>query len=553
MTAIARVLENVRLDSWINLANGFGTTSDKTTRGFFGTVNPIADPELAALFQGSAFAARVVNALPREALREGFMLEDKDRERATLRVKWLEQRWNVTPTILQTWIWARLFGGCVDWFGYLDSSASMTPLQESSKKIAFIKDIDRRFLVPFRFYAQGPKAGQVETYHLFAVEGRQSLLGEIHESRLVRWPGALTERQAKISLNTWDYSFLQQPYEALRANGNVWKAIELLVNDANQAVFKIKRFWEMLAGKEGEALKTRIAAMDLVRSVARAMILDADGESFERQSTTFSGLAELDQQALKRLAGEADIPLMIFMGESPSGLNATGDPTIRAWLSKVRSERTQVCEPRLKEIVRRLLSDPECPYPLQAGEEVSIKWPDLWEPTAKEAAEIRKLEHDTAAIAIDKEIVLPEEAALSLYGGENPFIQIDLQLREAIIAAEKKALSGEGVKQPVPLTPTAYEKITKVNEGRASAGLGPWPVAEEGEMTIYAFGLMFETDPLDPAAEPVPPKLTPAGAPATPPPPGGEPPQPPPPPGEKPPEGEDDDTEEDEDDEDPEA
>lgn len=444
-----------RFDSWINLASGFGTKSDKTTQGFYGQIIPLSDQELSALFSGSAFAAKCVDVVPREALRRGFELQDDDKERAKKRVDWLESRFDLTNVLLRSWIFARLYGGAKTWVGYAGGGLQNTPAPINAP-ITFLKDVDRRWLVPFKFYTDGPRIGEVETYNLFATEGRTTVLGEIHETRLIHWPGAMTERMAKISLNTWDYSFLQKPYEALRANGNIWKSIELLVNDANQAVYKIKNFFQMLAGKEGDALKTRVAAMDLVRSVARAIILDADGEDFTRQSTTFSGLADLDQQALKRLAAESDIPVMFLLGDSPTGLNATGDPTIRMFLSKVSSERTQVAEPRMIKLITQLLQSPECPAPLQAGETVSLCWPEMWMPTALEQAQIDKLRAETAQIVVNAEIVLPEEAAVSLYGGDNPLFKINLEVRQGIIDVETPRLLEEAkdpTPEPVPPAP----------------------------------------------------------------------------------------------------
>ena len=76
----------MRLDSWVNNVTGFGTARDKTEYGFVLPSRILSDQELSALYHSDDMAARMVDIIPQEMLREGFGIEtgdtDQDLERS---------------------------------------------------------------------------------------------------------------------------------------------------------------------------------------------------------------------------------------------------------------------------------------------------------------------------------------------------------------------------------------------------------------------------------------------------------------------------------------
>src|SRR5215204_4002107 len=324
-----------RSDSWQNVAMGFGTSRDKTAgTSFSGPCIPLTDQECADLFQFDDIAGKIVSALPREAFREPFAVTGLEGDKVKQASAALE-RFQLAQQCKTDSIWGRCFGGCATWALVDDGLEQREPLDLTKiRTVHKLVTVDKRFLQPYQWYTEGPKTGEPEVYTMFVPTNVNVMqaIGFIHETRLVMWPGDMTEARAKIQRGNWDYSVLQKPYEALKYSGNTWKAIEILTSDANQAVFKIKNLWRMIAtdpaqGQDSQngtgpsgGLLQRIRFMDLVRSVSKAIVLDAEGEEFERKSTTFTGLADLSDRAWNRVAAAADMPVTILTGQSPAGL-----------------------------------------------------------------------------------------------------------------------------------------------------------------------------------------------------------------------------------------
>jgi hypothetical protein len=151
--------------------------------------------------------------------------------------------------------------------------------------------------------------------------------------------------------------------------------------------------------------------MDLVRSVSKAIVLDADGEDFVRTSTTFTGLADLSDRAWNRVAAAADMPVTILTGQSPAGLQATGASDLRWWYGKVQSEQTQTYEPRVKRILQILLSaqDSEVQLSEQEFKALTVSWKPLWAPSAAELATIQLQWAQAGQIMIQEQMITSEE------------------------------------------------------------------------------------------------------------------------------------------------
>lgn len=425
-------------DSWVNVAMGFGTSRDKTMAGQFLPGARLQDVELASLFTYDHVAQKVVSLFPKEAFRVGYCLTGFDSDQLKEAGEFLAP-YDISGVFTRAWIMSRCFGGGVLWPVTDDGQSLDMPLLNQPRNVTALRYFDRRFLQPYSFYPSGPNIGLPQTYSLFGLQGQQAIIAIIHETRLIRFDGALTEAFLKRELNGWDLSVLQIAYDALRSDGNVWKAIETLVSDANQGVFSVSNLWAMLSGKMGEELKVRVQMMDLTRSVARAILIDKDRESFDRKVTNFAGLADLDERSLKRVASASNYPYSLLAGEEPGGLNATGDNQIRRFYADVQSEQAQYAEPRLMRLLRMLLGTQASPLRSADMTKLGVRWYPLWSPSAKEKAEIEKLEAEADSIRIKDEVATPEEVGVSRMGGEEPGpLKINIEARQRILDLDEK-------------------------------------------------------------------------------------------------------------------
>jgi phage-related protein (TIGR01555 family) len=336
--------------------------------------------------------------------------------------------------MLDALIWGRLYGGCLIVIGADDGALDVSvPLDETRiRSVKWLKVIDRRFVWP-----QFSGGKRPEFYSLTPRHGGFNRV--IHRSRVLVFGGAHTDEEERERLGGWDHSVLQALHDELRQFAGVWQAAEHLMADASQGVFKIQGLMEMIAGGQKEELQTRMELVDMCRSVARALLLDAsEGEDFQRMPSSFTDAASLLDKFMLRLASAAEVPVTIFFGQSPAGMSATGESDFRWFYDTIATDQRNILLPKLRRVARLVMLAQDGPTGGQLPEAWEVLFEPLWEETPTERATNRKTVAETDALYVDRGIVLPEEVALSRFrpDGWNAETQIDRDLREQMLEAE---------------------------------------------------------------------------------------------------------------------
>jgi uncharacterized protein len=422
--------KELREDGWVNAVVGFGGAKDKTTATTWDACySRLTETQLAGMYATEDLSAKIVNLYPRQALREGWKLTGFKPELADEVSDFLEEYAPETQT-LHGLVWGRLFGGAATWFG--NDADPATPFKMGDK-VDFLRTIDRRFLYPVQDPGTLDALGLPTFYQVRTASGK--VIGTVHASRLVVYPGEMTDDLTRQTLGHWDLSVLQRPYNALRSDGTVWKAAEYLMTEASMGVLKIKGLVGLVAAGQKALLSARLAILNMGRSFAKSMTLDKDTEEYSRETIAFAGIPELTDRALKRVASAAEIPVSVLIGEAPAGLNATGDNDLRWFLMQVQAYRMHVVQKRALRIIRAILSQPGSPV-REAAPKVGIMWPELWTPSASEMADIFLKYSQGDVNYATAQIALPEEIALSRFGatGWSGVTTIVRPLREEALA-----------------------------------------------------------------------------------------------------------------------
>jgi phage-related protein (TIGR01555 family) len=467
----------LRQDGWVNAVVGFGGAKDKTTAttwdAAFARLN---EAQLTGMYATEDLSAKIVNLYPRQALREGWKLTGFKPELADEVSDFLEPYMPETQT-LHGLIWGRLYGGAATWFGNDDDPASPFVMGE---RVDFLRTIDKRFLHPVQNPGTLDVQGLPTFYEVRTAQGK--VVGTVHASRLVIYPGEMTDDLTRQSLGHWDLSVLQRPYNALRSDGTVWKAAEYLMTEASMGVLKIKNLVSLVAAGQKALLSARLAILNMGRSFAKSMTLDKDTEEYSRETIAFAGIPELTDRALKRVASAAEIPVSVLIGEAPAGLNATGDNDLRWFLMQVQAYRMHVVQKRALRIIRALLSQPGSPV-REAAPKVGIMWPELWTPSASEMADIFLKYSQGDVNYATAQIALPEEIALSRFAatGWSSVTTIVRKLRE-------EALTGAVLpSEQLGADPTENAPGNAGAAGTNPRGV-PGPAPKDGEAAPAAAG-----------------------------------------------------------------
>lgn len=518
---------SVRIDSWVNQVTGFGTNRDKTTFGYVLPSRVLTDDELSALYHSDDMAARMVDVVPQEMLREGFSVEVGDAESEAIISEKMESL-DARGKLMEGIRWARAFGGAAVLLGCDDGRDAEKPLvPERAKDLSYLYVIDRRMLWPLSYYNEPghPKLGQPKTYMVTILGGDTFATSIVHESRLILFRGAPTGARERMQLFGWDLSVMQRAYDILRQFNTGWKAVETLMTDGNQAIFKMTGLADAVGSGGEELLRARLQVMDLYRSVMRALVIDADGkESFERHPANFASIPDTLEKFMLRLAAAVQIPVTILMGQSPAGMNATGESDFRWFYDRIRSEQNSMLAPKIRRIVNVWLATKAGREAVKkTPETLKVKFPALWTETPLVQAQREQAIATRDKTYVDASVLTPDEVALHRFRPEG--FSTEIQLSEEGIAARENQLKADlerlsagtsnapallgpdgkplpvgpdgapiggstgPVEEEVPelkLTPSDLAAIVKVNEARASVKLSPLP-APDGDMTLPQF------------------------------------------------------------------
>lgn len=432
-----------RLDSWVNTITGLGGARDRTRGARVANFVPLTLYELDALYHGEDLPRKIVDALPSEALRVGWSCDDGgDLDRAI-------RRWKAPQSLLDAWVWGRLYGrgailiGTTDRLGAMDQPLDVSRLQPGD--LAYLEVLDGLDLSVADYFedSRNPNFGDPRTYYVNGT-GNPGTLGSarvaanarVHASRLILFGGARTSARQRARNQGRDLSVLQACADVLRDVDQSWRSVMVLMQDLSQAVFKIDGLIQLIADGRSDVILDRMQVVDMARSVARAVVVDAEHESYEHTgAANVTGVDPLLVRAFQRLAAAADMPLTVLMGVSPAGLNATGESDLRIWYAAADRAREDI-EPqvyRLSYIIAR------CEGLDWSGE---IEWPSLYAQTEKEAAEVAKLEADTDAVRIQSGTLTAAEASLIRWGGLTPAEVVDLAALEREVDPTSAADTG---------------------------------------------------------------------------------------------------------------
>jgi len=438
---------DTRVDGWFSSLTGFGITGRDKRTSVSHDYDVLSHADIESLWRGNDIAARIIEKLPDEALREGFEIKTDDKELSEEIMGTLEES-GAIEAFKEAAKFERGFGGGALYPVVNDGNKNLSePLNEDRiPEVSHFITLEPRELTPIKWYSSisDKKFGEPSHYQILpqgrAIGPVQHIL--IHESRLISFPGIRVSRNQLSSANNhWGDSALMRPYEILRDFGIAWAATSALLHEFSQASLKIKGLAELIAADGDEQIKTRIRAVELSRSTINAVLMDAD-EEYERKQTPVAGLSDLLTRFATRLAAAADMPVTLLMGQSPAGLNATGESDIRFWYDRVASYQELHLKCRLERLIKFFLISNAGPTKGKEPESWSIEFKALWQPSEKEVADTRAVVANTDKTYIDAGVLSPLEVAKSRFGGDTYSMEtiVDFDEREELEKIEEEQM-----------------------------------------------------------------------------------------------------------------
>lgn len=398
-------------DGLMNVVTGSGTGADKTAHDFYAYPAHVSDFEAINAYRSSGLCRKIHDLPPMEMTREwrSWQADDTQIER----IEAEEKRLGLRDKAREALKLARLTGGALIVMG-LPGAPSREVTQPSRLRYIHVFPKQSVGLGPTERDIASPYFG---TPKYFEVEGVR-----LHPSRVVPVIANKPPQEAALNGDFWGEPLMVSIGRALKNCDATQNNIAALVPEAKTDIIGIPGLTTMLMNAEYEAALTkRMAVTALFKSVHNATLIDSAvqggvGETWDTRQLSFGGLPDIQRSFNVVLAAVSDIPYTRLFGESPGGLQTSGDNEQRDFERMIKGKQDVELRPVLERI------DPHLIYTALGTVPPSVHWrfSPLSTMNEKEAADVDSKNAQTWKTLVDGGLI-PSEVAMA--GVKNQLIE----------------------------------------------------------------------------------------------------------------------------------
>lgn len=414
----------LRADGWKNILTGLGIKGkDKRIGAEFDFIT-MKEPELEQLYAGDDMARKVVDMIPEDMCRKWWTVKTPDYDEDEIKkIMGFLDDFNVRKKFRLALSWARLYGGAGIVIGADDTDDPTQPLNLGAvKNIRYLtvlnrfelvyqticRDVaDKNFGMP-DLYRLSPRMGAYETAELNNVR--------VHHTRVIRFDGVELPRREHIRNWYWGDSVLTALWNPLRNFNLANDGVATLLNDFSQGIYRLKNLADIIGSADGaEIMQKRLEIVDLTRSTINAMILDTE-EEFTRNTIPLAGLPDTLRMVNQRFVTASSMPHTIILGESPSGLGATGDSEKSDYYDQISRLQEDRMKPQSMQLMKLVFAAQKGPTGGKEPPSWDVFFHPLWQMDQNEIADIRLKTAQTDKIYIELGVLAPEQVTDSRFG-----------------------------------------------------------------------------------------------------------------------------------------
>lgn len=470
--AMRSIVEN----SWLNLKTGIGSKKDKSTYSR-PVIDTLSYAECVQLYAASDLLARIVDEPAQEAFKKGYRFaiadaDGEDTEASAAAHQWAQDH-EIETKLCEQLRWSRQFGGGALFVGANDGQIAELPIDENRiRSIDFLTTFDTREAIPVAWYdsPRHPKHGKPSYYRINPIvfTGERSTLADpnangetnrdldrwllVHESRVVPMFGKRASRFFHAGSFGWGESILSSIWQIVANYDTAISGSGTLLSEFSVPVFKVKGLAALMAADKGDKLKQRIELINLARSVINGIMVDADGEDFERKATSLSGLDGVLVQLGFRLAAASRFPMTRLFGMSPGGMNSTGEADEAFWFGGITQLQADQVLPAYKQVMRLAFLAKDGPTGGVLPDKWTIEPMPLAETSAQEDATTHLTQAQADQIYIDRGVLNPDEVRGSRFGGPKYSTATQIDESAKFSEQDQETLDAEGVQRIDPKT-----------------------------------------------------------------------------------------------------
>lgn len=415
-----------RTDNFINTRTGLGQYSGRIGATRVKPSLALSYEDLDSLYASNGLARRIVNSLVDDSMR-GKFIETKDEE-----IKEEFKRLALIKNIKEACYFSRLFGGAI-LVAFVDDGQDMDkPLNKKNiNKIVHFKIFDKNWISWYEHELiknyLSERFGLPEFYYLNSPWHTTDAMIKVHHTRCFVLDGVSTTERRRRKQNDFGDSVLQSCFENLRQYGLVSEASAEIVQDFIQVIIKINNLDNKMTRQGGSAdLAIRAEALDLSRSNANLIFLDSDKEDYDKKASSVAGLSDLWGKFAESMCAATGYPMTRLFGQSPGGLNSTGESDMRNYYDLVSAYRNDEITPLLDWLIDIITLQKTW----TGKNKVEWSFTNLVEQTPLDNAELKKKYAEIDCMYIDRGAIDGGEAWQERFGGDEFKEEIKLKKLE---------------------------------------------------------------------------------------------------------------------------
>lgn len=376
----------------------------------------------------------------------------------------------IMPRLCSTVKWARLFGGAGA-FMMIDGQDPATPLNiDTIGKDAFkgLLPLDRWMVIPTLtdlVMEYGPNFGFPRYYQVVSAAPGVPMF-TIHYTRLLRFIGnELPFYQRQYDMY-WGESVIERIHDRLIGYDSTSQGAAQLVYKAHLRTYSVPKLRELISAG-GPMFDAFMKQMNLIRGwQTNEGLTVIDGEDkFETHQYGFAGLSDMLLQFGQQLSGALEIPLVRLFGQSPAGLNATGESDIRNYYDGIKKKQERDLRHPLT-----IILDVMCQSKLgmRAPEGFGFEFVPLWQVSDKEKSDIANTGAQAIVGAYEANLI-SQKTGMEELRGLSEVTGFFGNITDKDIAAAERTI------------PTAEDAMAAMNANKPPGAGGNVPQGDEGE------------------------------------------------------------------------
>lgn len=395
-------------DGLMNVASGLGTGSSKRAHNLWSY--PVLQDwqRFESVYASSWLARNIVDCIAEDATREWREIKCKDADK----VREEEDRLQLPAKVLEAIKWARLYGGAgilMITDQPLDRPLNINAIQKGGLKNLVV--LDRFYLTPEATPILDPASPDFMVPSYYLIAGSQT--GRVHQSHVARFEGESLPIRLRFSNAYWGDSSLRKAIEPIEDFLTSTFGVAESLQEFNVDIIKRQGMFEDLSSDQDEAIKRRFETFRLMKSIVHLALLD-DTETFERRAVEYAGVADMIRTLQQILAGASKTPLTKLFGESPTGLNATGEGDRKNYVETLRSTQSAQIDPALRRLDEVLVRSAIGNFP----NDFNYEWKPLNAPSEYDEAVTNKTQSDADIAYLEAGVITISQIQRNLQAKE---------------------------------------------------------------------------------------------------------------------------------------